>query len=130
MNTRPILEADLGEVGQFLNAHLSQRIAPKAWSESLTAPLGCQLQPNYGMQLLEDGRIVGVFCAIYSDQVIKGQVERFCNPHSWCVLESHRRHSIGLDPADHPAAGLPLHDVHAQPQGGRGLHGFALPAAR
>jgi hypothetical protein len=91
----PIHAEHLPAVGAFLHENLNRRFSAQRWIESLTHPWAADA-PNFGMQLLEDGRIVGVFCAIYSDQVIRGQVERFCNPHSWCVLESHRRHSIGL----------------------------------
>lgn len=91
----PIHAEHLPAVGAFLHENLNNKFSAQRWVESLTHPWAANA-PNYGMQLLEDGRIVGVFCAIYSDQVIKGQIERFCNPHSWCVLESHRRHSIGL----------------------------------
>jgi hypothetical protein len=46
---------------------------------------------------MRDGdRLVGVFLAIYSDQVIEGRTERVCNPHSWCVLDEYRTHGIGL----------------------------------
>jgi hypothetical protein len=34
--------------------------------------------------------------ALYSEQMIDGRLERFCNPHSWCVLDSHRHASLGL----------------------------------
>jgi hypothetical protein len=37
-----------------------------------------------------------VLCAVYSDQVIDGKPERFCNPHSWCVLDEYRHASIDL----------------------------------
>ena len=95
VKTLPIQAEHLPAVGAFLHENLNARFSAQRWIESLTHPWAAEV-PNYGMQLLEGGRIVGVFCAIYSDQVIRGQVERFCNPHSWCVLESHRRHSIGL----------------------------------
>jgi hypothetical protein len=85
----------LAEVGEFLHRNLNKRIAPEAWVQSLTHPWS-ETRPNFGMQLRDETTLVGVFCAIYSDQTIDGRVERFCNPHSWCVLESHRRHGIGL----------------------------------
>lgn len=91
----PILASDLNEVGEFLNRNLNKRISAASWIASVCHPW-CDARPNYGMQLRENGRLVGVFSAIYSDQIIGGQLERFCNPHSWCVLESHRQHGIGL----------------------------------
>ena len=54
------------------------------------------MQPNFGMQLRDGETLVGVFCAIYSDQRIDGTLQRFCNPHSWCVLDAYRNSAITL----------------------------------
>lgn len=91
----PILAEHLPEVGAFLHENLNRRFTPQRWVESVTHRWAAEV-PNHGMQLRDRDRLVGVFLAIYSDQVIEGRVERFCNPHSWCVLESHRRQGIGL----------------------------------
>ena len=85
----------LPQVGEFLHAHLNRRFTPERWIGSLVHRWSND-RPNHGMQLHDGEQLVGVFCAIYSDQVIDGRIERFCNPHSWCVLDSHRRHGIGL----------------------------------
>ena len=96
MQVRPIQEADLDAVGGFLHEHLAKRISPQAWSDSLRHHWA-RSQPNFGMQLLtKAGQRVGVLCAVYSDQLIDGKAERFCNPHSWCVLDEHRHASINL----------------------------------
>ena len=96
MQVLPIQEIDLDAVGHFLHEHLAKRITPQAWSDSLQHRWA-QSQPNFGMQLLTDeGQRVGVLCAVYSDQTIDGKPERFCNPHSWCVLDEHRHASINL----------------------------------
>ena len=91
----PILAEHLDEVGQFLHEQLNRAFTPQRWIESVTHGWAAEV-PNYGMQLRDGDRLAGVFLATYSDQLIDGRVERFCNPHSWCVLESHRRHGIGL----------------------------------
>lgn len=91
----PIQAVHLPEVGEFLHRNLNQRFSAQRWIESLTHRWAAAV-PNHGMQLRDGDRLVGVFCAIYSDQVIDSRLERFCNPHSWCVLESHRHHGIGL----------------------------------
>lgn len=91
----PIAGADLAEVGRFLNENLNRRITPEDWISSLSHRWA-ESPPNHGMQLRDDSRLVGVFCAIYSDQWIDGKRERFCNPHSWCVLNEYRTQSIGL----------------------------------
>lgn len=95
ISTTPIAAEDLNEVGQFLNEHLNRKISPELWTSSLSHQW-TESQPNHGMQLRDDGRLVGVFCAIYSDQWIDGKLERFCNPHSWCVLNEYRTQSISL----------------------------------
>ncbi len=95
MNITPVLPEHLADVGQFLHDNLNRRFSAQQWINSLTHPWA-KFVPNHGMQLRDGSRLVGVFCAIYSDQVIDGKVEHFCNPHSWCVLETHRQHSIGL----------------------------------
>ncbi len=91
----PIEQRDLPEVGQFLHENLNRRFTPESWSGSLTHPW-TESRPNYGMQLRDGDHLVGVFCAIYSDQTVAGQTERFCNPHSWCVLDRHRNSGVGL----------------------------------
>jgi hypothetical protein len=95
LQTSPIQRSDLAEVGHFLYQNMGRRIAPELWVQSLSQSWASS-QPNHGMQLREDGRLVGVICAIYSDQRIGDRVERFCNPHSWCVLEPYRSSSLQL----------------------------------
>lgn len=91
----PITAVDLPAVGRFLHEQLNRRFSPERWIQSLTQSWAAEV-PNHGTQLHDGEQLVGVFCAVYSDQLIHGRVERFCNPHSWCVLDSHRRHGIGL----------------------------------
>ena len=91
----PIARDDLPEVGRFLTENLNRRIPPEQWAASVTHEW-CSARPNYGMKLTADGRLVGVFLAIYSDQVIRGQSERVCNPHTWCVLKEYRARAVGL----------------------------------
>ena len=95
MQVLPIQPADLDEVGLFLHENLARRISAQAWVTSLTHRWAA-VQPNHGMHLRVDGRVAGVLCAVYSDQLIDGKVERFCNPHSWCVLDEYRHASINL----------------------------------
>jgi hypothetical protein len=87
--------ADLPEVGEFLHRQLAQRISAQAWRDSLTQRWHPD-PPNLGTHLRHEGRVVGVFCAIYSEQLLRGQTLRVCNPHSWIVLEEFRSHSLGL----------------------------------
>lgn len=91
----PIGEQDLPEVCKFLNRNLNARISADDWERALTHPWSAT-RPNYGAQLRDGANLVGVFCAIYSDQDIDGRTERFCNPHSWCVLPEYRTQGVGL----------------------------------
>lgn len=95
LHVTPIQAEHLAEVGQFLYEHMGRRIAPELWVQSLSQRWA-ESTPNHGMQLRDDGRLVGVICAIYSDQLVDGRVERFCNPHSWCVLDGYRNGSLQL----------------------------------
>jgi hypothetical protein len=91
----PIQESDLPAVARFLNQHLNREISPEAWVQSLIHPW-CASRPNFGFQARAEEGLVGVFCAIYSDQIIDGRRETFCNPHSWCMLDNYRGHSVNL----------------------------------
>ncbi|MBS0366444.1 MAG: hypothetical protein JSR67_11560 [Proteobacteria bacterium] len=91
----PVMADDLPALGEFLNLHLNARISAAHWTAALQHPW-CAARPNFGMQLHDGARLVGAFCAIYSDQVIAGRQEKFCNPHSWCVLPEYRNQGIGL----------------------------------
>jgi hypothetical protein len=91
----PVEAADLLSVGRFLNQNLNSRISAETWVQSLTHQWA-ESQPNFGFQARDGEKLVGVFCAIYSDQMIEGRREPFCNPHSWCVLSDYRGYSIGL----------------------------------
>jgi hypothetical protein len=88
-------EEDLAEVCDFLHEQLGRRFSPQIWRESLLQHWSAET-PNLGTHLRHEGKVVGVLCAIYSDQEIDGKIEKVCNPHSWVVLEVNRSHSIGL----------------------------------
>jgi len=45
----------------------------------------------------DDGqRVVGALLAFYSERLVAGRVEQFCNMGAWCVLPAYRSHSIRL----------------------------------
>jgi hypothetical protein len=47
--------------------------------------------------MLRDGpRVVGVQLAFYSERLVNGGVERFCNLGAWCVPPEYRFHSLRL----------------------------------
>jgi hypothetical protein len=91
----PIALVDAQRVGGFLNAHLNPRVTADAWARSLVVPWEIE-QSNAGFMLLDGDEIVGVHLAFYSERVIDGRRERFCNLGAWCVREGHRFHSLRL----------------------------------
>lgn len=93
--TRTITTEDLPAVGAFLSENLNSRVSAEQWAGQLNHDWA-EVVPNFGFMIEDDGKLVGVLCAYYSDQDIDGRRERFCNPHSWCVLEPHRKKSIDL----------------------------------
>ena len=92
---QPITDADAPAVARFLHANLNRRVSAAAW-EAVMAPPWPASQPNHGFMLLDNGRVVGAYLALYSDRSVDGGTERFCNLAAWCVLESHRAHGLRL----------------------------------
>jgi hypothetical protein len=92
---RPIEPADAPAVGRFLHEQLNERVPVDTWVRALDVPWDAE-QPNAGFMLLSGDAIVGVNLAVYSERVIDGRVERFCNLGAWCVLAEHRFHSLRL----------------------------------
>jgi len=46
--------------------------------------------------LIDAGDVVGVQLAFYSERLIEGRRERFCNLGAWCVLPAYRLHGLRL----------------------------------
>jgi hypothetical protein len=91
----PITASDARRVGEFLHAHLNERVAVDHWARALDPPWAVE-RPNAGFMLLDGGAIVGVQLAFYSERTIDGRRERFCNLGAWCVLPEYRFHSLRL----------------------------------
>lgn len=91
----PIGAGDLRGVGEFLQLNLNQRLTAADWASAIRAPWSIDA-PNHGFMLVADGAIVGVYLAFYSTRQIDGRTERFCNLGAWCVLPTHRLHSLLL----------------------------------
>ena len=89
----PIADADAPAVADFLHANLSDQVP---WARScFTVPWKVDA-PNHGF-LLRDGQlVVGACLAFYSERLVAGRVERFCNIAAWCVLPAYRFYSIRL----------------------------------
>ena len=91
----PITADDLDEVGEFLHLNLNPRLSARVWSASVV-PSWCIESPNHGFLLRHAGAVVGVYLAFYSERTIAGRRELFCNLAGWCVLDSHRAHSMRM----------------------------------
>jgi hypothetical protein len=52
--------------------------------------------PNRGFLLDDEGVVVGVYLAFYSERIIRGTLRRFCNLGAWSVRPEYRVHSVRL----------------------------------
>ena len=91
----PITDQDVAGVADFLHANLHNRVLPSVWARGMSVPWKVEV-PNHGFMLRDGQRVVGAYLAFYSERVIAGQVERFCNLGAWCVLPDFRFHSVRL----------------------------------
>jgi hypothetical protein len=89
----PIRDADLAAVADFLTTHHDDR-AP--WSQSCSSEPWRVTAPNHGFLLRDGARVVGALLALYSERMVAGRLERFCNMGTWCVLPEFRSQSITL----------------------------------
>jgi hypothetical protein len=91
----PITHADIDRVAMFLHARLNSRVSAAAWAEAMEPPWGATW-PNHGFFLQKLGEVVGAHLAFYSERLIDGRPEPFCNLGAWCVLEDYRTHGLRL----------------------------------
>ena len=88
----PITDADIADVADFLFANMNPRVP---WARACV-PLWKVDAPNHGFMLRDGQRVVGVQLAFYSERLVTGRAERFCNLGAWNVLPAYRSHSIRL----------------------------------
>jgi hypothetical protein len=91
----PVTDAYIGSVAEFLQANLNGRVSAERWAEAIDVPWESE-RPNAGFMLVDAGEVVGVQLAFYSERLIAGRRERFCNLGAWCVLPAYRLHSLRL----------------------------------
>jgi hypothetical protein len=89
----PITDADVAAVADFLHANLNDRVP---WELASSAVPWKVEAPNHGFMLRDGQRVVGTLLALYSQRLVAGRMERFCNLTSWCVLPDYRSRSISL----------------------------------
>lgn len=91
----PISDADIPAVAAFLHAHLNRRVPADAWARALRVPWK-DAAPNHGFLLRDGEAVVGAYLAFYSERLVDGRPERFCNLGAWCVLPDYRFHGPRL----------------------------------
>ncbi len=91
----PITDEGVRPAAEFLHQQLNERISAEDWAQAVDVPWAVE-KPNAGFMLLDDGVVVGVQLAFYSERSIDGRRERFCNLGAWCVLPAYRFHSLRL----------------------------------
>ncbi|HTW12503.1 MAG TPA: hypothetical protein VME01_07160 [Solirubrobacteraceae bacterium] len=89
----PISDTDVPVIAEIMHAHFDRRVP---WARSYMA-LPWQVDaPNRGFMLRDGERVVGAYLAFYSQRLMPGRVESFCNLGAWCVLPEYRLHSVRL----------------------------------
>jgi hypothetical protein len=91
----PITETDVRRAAEFLHAQLNTRVSVDEWAGAVAVPWQVE-QPNAGFMLLDGEDVVGVQLALYSDRILDGSRERFCNLAAWCVSPGYRVHALRL----------------------------------
>ena len=96
VSTRPITSEDAIAVSDFLHKNLNTHVSTAAWMQLILPPWK-HVGPNHGFQLVTDeGAVVGVYAAIYSQRDVGGITVDVCNLGAFCVLEGFRVHSLRL----------------------------------
>lgn len=92
---KEIADGDVRSAANFLHEYMNSQLPVAQWQRAMETNW-LEDAPNHGFILKEGDRIVGILCAIYSKQMVNGAIEKFCNPHSWCVLPEYRAKSVQL----------------------------------
>lgn len=95
VSVAPITDADIPAVAGFLHTYLNRRIPLPVWSQVMSAQWEAWA-PNHGFMLRAGERTVGAYVAYYSQRLVAGRPERFCNLASWAVHPDYRLHSVRL----------------------------------
>jgi len=95
VRVEPICDADMPRAAEFLHKHLNSGVAVEHWAQAADPPWSVD-RPNAGFMLLDGDELVGVQLAFYSERLIDGRTERFCNLAAWCVLPDYRFHSVRM----------------------------------
>jgi hypothetical protein len=85
----PITTANATAVADFLHANFYTRVPASTWLRTMTVPWKVDA-PNLGFLIRNGDAIVGVHLAFYSERLVDGRPEGFCNLGAWCVLPEFR----------------------------------------
>ena len=89
----PITNVEMPAVADFLHANMNDQVP---WARSCLPQPWKAKAPNHGFMLRDKQHVVGALLAFYSERLVAGRTERFCNMGVWCVLPAYRTYSIRL----------------------------------
>jgi hypothetical protein len=92
---RPAHEGDIDAVIPLLRTGFGSHWPPETWRRLFEYPR-VESQPNLGFVLESGDQLVGFLGAIYSERLVGGRLERFCNLSSWYTIPQFRNFSLKL----------------------------------
>ena len=92
---RGILDEDLDDVYRFVSRNFDLGVKLATWRLAFNRSWMHE-KPNNGFMLVADKTIVGVFCALYSQQRTRKGIQNICNTSTWFVMDAYRSHSLKL----------------------------------
>jgi len=92
---RGILDEDLDDVYRFVSKNFGLGVKLETWRLAFNRSWMHE-KPNNGFMLVADKTIVGVFCALYSQQQTRKGIQNICNTSTWFVMDAYRSHSLKL----------------------------------
>ena len=92
---RGILDEDLDDVYRFVSKNFDPGVKLETWRLAFYRSWMHE-KPNNGFILVADKTIVGVFCALYSQQQTRKGIQNVCNTSTWFVMDTYRSHSLKL----------------------------------
>ncbi len=95
VTVEPIRDNDLTQVCAFWRSSFNSKCPQEIWERAFQRNWYVN-KPNNGFLLRDGGTIVGALGAIYSQQIIRGRTELFCNLTSWYVCDAFRNRSAAI----------------------------------
>jgi hypothetical protein len=92
---REIFDEDLGDVYRFLSENFDPELELDIWRLAFNCSW-LPKKPNNGFMLVVNNTVVGVLCALYSQQQTQEGIQNVCNTSTWFVLDAYRSHSLKL----------------------------------